>query len=168
MGTSVRHRQLRHEFMSTVAIINDGGKGDEDLLAASYDGMHLLFRRSEVKSVEMMDDIESPSPDATGAFRYRRGNSDCPIFALDRNFGILPSIPAQRQHFILLASDSGEFGIACDQTSLLRRADARLMPLPDCMQSPASPVKGVALIAGAISFFCSSSKLAVDLSLKHE
>lgn len=154
--------------MSSVAILNDGGRGDADLLVASYDGVHLLFRRSEVKSVEMMDDIESASPDDTGVFRYRHGNRECPIFALDRNFGILPGIPVQRQHFILLASESGEFGIACDQTGLLRGADARLMPLPECMQSEGSPIQGVALVADAISFFCSSSALAACLFLKAE
>ncbi len=165
---SARHRQPRHEFMSTVAIMNDGGTGDADLLVASYDGIHLLFRKNEVRSVEMMDDIETPSPETTGAFLYRHGNSECPVFALDRDFGILPRVPAQRQHFVLLASESGEFGIACDQTSFLRRADARLIPLPECMQSQDSPVQGVALIADSISFLCSSSALADCLFLKRE
>ncbi len=160
---SVRRRQPTLEFMSTNAVMKDGGRGDADLLVASYDGIHLLFRKCEVKSVEMLDDVESSSPEGTGALRYRHGESECPVVALDGNFGILPSIPARRQHFILLASEKGELGIACDQTSLLREADARLMPLPDCMQSEESPIQGVALIADAIGFFCSSSALAACL-----
>lgn len=154
--------------MSTTEIIEGGGTLGADFLVGSFDGVHLLFRKSEVKSLEMIDDLESPSPETAGAFLYRRGNSECPVFALDRDFGILPKIPALRQHFILLASESGEFGIACDQTSLLRRADARLMPLPECMQSPASPIQGVALIADSIGFLCSASTLAAGLSIKCE
>lgn len=154
--------------MNAVAIMNDGGRSDEDLLVASYEGIHLLFRKSEVKSVEMMDDIESPSPEATETFRYRRGDHEFPVIALDRELGILPIIPAQRQHFIVLASESGEFGIACDQTSFLRGADARLTSLPECMQTATSPVQGVALIGDAISFFCSTSALAACLLQKRE
>ena len=154
--------------MSAVAIASNNGKSGADFVVASYDGIHLLFHECEVRSVEVIGDIELPATAPEAGFRYRRGEDECPVFALDKDLAILPALPAQRQHFILLAGEGGDFGIACDQTSLLRQAEARLLPLPECMQSELSPVRGVTLIADAVGFYCPPSALAASLFSRRE
>lgn len=154
--------------MNIAAIESNEGKTGADFLVASYDGIHLLFYEREVRSVEMIEDLMLSSPGTSGAFLYRHDEMECPVYALDREFSILQTIPAQRQHFVLLTSESGNFGIACDQTTLLRKAETRLIPLPECMQYPTSPVQGLALIADAVGFYCPSSRLAARLFPERE
>ncbi len=143
--------------MSVVAIAG------ADFLVASYDGIHLLFHERDVRGVEMVDRLEALPSEAGGALLYPRGDDECLVFALDTDLKVLPKLPARRQHFILLAGAGGDFGIACDQASRLRHGEAQLMPLPECMQSPLSPIREVTLIADAVGFYCDPSALAARL-----
>ncbi len=90
------------------------------------------------------------------------------MYGLSKGLGPLHTPPANRPVCVLLESDRELFGVLCNQVTLFEQTEPDITPLPKCMQTPGTPLRGLALDHGQILCVGSADSLLACLGDQFE
>jgi len=107
----------------------------------SMDTLRLLIPQNQVRTLEPGFEVRYPDTGGTGWIEIEDMRS--PVYCLSRNLEPLVTPPASRNVCVLLESEHGLFGVLCDQVAMFGEIAAE--PLPKCMRSAGTPIRGLAL-----------------------
>jgi hypothetical protein len=106
--------------------------------------LRLLLPQPHIYALEPALDVEPITGVAVGQIRVE--NVHWPVYCLSEALTPIRTIPISRRICALLRIDSGLFGLLCDQLALSQWHNGlAILPLPDCMRTPASRLRGLAI-----------------------
>jgi len=121
----------------------------------------LLLPQHEVLSLEPIQDLESAETDDNsqiGCITLK--GQQVPIYCLSRDLIPIREIPEDHRLCVLLQDELGaSFGILCHDVVTMESTKLRVIPLPECMRLPGTPIRALALDGEQIFCISSSSDL---------
>lgn len=114
-------------------------------LAIHLGSLRLLVPQEDVRTVESVADIRTPTskPGALGSIRA--GRERLPVYCLAETLTELHTTPASRRICPILAAQDGRYGLLCDEVELIPARELDVRPLPPAMRRHAAAVGGLAL-----------------------
>lgn len=111
-----------------------------------FDGVRLAVPLSEAVSIERTAQLQPGDTESQALGVVLARNQHYPVYALSRRLALLSAIPAQCAFCVCLGHDDRgqRLALACESVSPLRLDNATtIQPLPTCMHSPGTPVRGL-------------------------
>lgn len=129
------------------------------------DGLNLLLPQGDIRSLELVNDMDIAAPALHSAGWISYANKHWPVYCLSHNLSLMDSVPTTRRACAMLALGAGFIGILCDDMLVLKNIAAQPQPLPPAMHQPESPIhpatpirylvayeQGIACLTDATSF----------------
>lgn len=120
----------------------------------------IVLAQRAVRSLESATDAEFTAPPRTALGTIAAGGTRWPVFALDDELAPLGVVPRHRRICALLTTDSGCFGLLCDEAQVLPRLGRAVYPLPPAMRRTGSPIEGVVTVGADVALLASARALA--------
>lgn len=123
---------------------------DDDLALLYIDGLNLLLPQGAIRSLEPVLDVERCGEnEAIAGFLFFDGKR-WPVYCLSKDFTALGRIPEARRVCVVFSAARGYLCLLCDSVRMLKREDAKTMPLPGCMRAGNNPLQGLAILDQAM------------------
>jgi len=118
-------------------------------LILTLGGLRLLLPQDQVYALEPAFDVAHPAGDDLG--RIRVDGLSWPVCCLSEELKPVREIPASRHVCVLLHAAAGLFGVLCDRVLLSEGPGGPdILPLPECMRTPHTRLRGLALQGGQV------------------
>jgi len=121
----------------------------------------LLLPQHEVLSLEPIQDLESAKADGNnqvGCITLK--GQQVPIYCLSQDLRPIKEIPEDHRLCVLLQDQHGvSFGILCNDVVTMESARFRVIPLPECMRLPGTPIRALVLDGEQVLCISSSNNL---------
>ena len=91
-----------------------------------------------------------------------------PVYCLSENLQPIREVSADRHICVLLDMGGGLFGVLCDQVAMLEQAELEIKPLPACIHTPDTPLRGLVLHDKKVLCVTSADDLLACLGGKPE
>lgn len=127
------------------------------------DTLQLMFRQGEMRSLESVSDMDSTAPDNNSVGWINYAQQRWPAYSLSSQLELQSSIPATRRACVLLALESGYFGVLCDDATLLKQMDGQAYELPVVMRQTDTPIKGIVSYNQNIACISDANSLAAHV-----
>lgn len=129
----------------------------------TMDNLGLLIPQHQLHALEPGFDVQRAEGDDLGwiavAGAGAGAGARCPVYCLSEDLKPIREVPAGRRICVLLEIGAGLFGVLCDQVVMLDPAGIEILPLPDCMRTPNTPLQGLVLHGGRVSCVTSAQDL---------
>lgn len=114
-------------------------------LAIHVGSLRLLVPQEDVRTVESVADIRTPTsrPGALGSIRV--GRERLPVYCLSETLTELDTKPASRRICPILVAGDGRYGLLCDEVELIPGWELDVRPPPPAMRRHRAAVCGLAL-----------------------
>lgn len=137
-----------------------------------FEGMMLFVPQDDVKSVEIMADLQL-TPTDFGAVGWYGGHAyghESPVFCLSEDMLILPDLPESREYFVLLKSGNVPVGITCDEVENvdIREVHLDFQILHPMMHLEHSPIQYLVVYQTKIACVSSGERLVEYLANQSE
>lgn len=136
-----------NEFMGTEARPGEELQRVRSLssyLIVTLDRLQLLLPQHQVYALEPTFEVTYPEGDTLGQIALE--GMVWPVCCLSEELEPMHRVPSSRHICVLLHTDTGLFGLLCDQVVLTKwSGEVARVPLPACMQTPDSRVRGLVL-----------------------
>lgn len=109
----------------------------------TMDGLQLLMPQNQVHALEPSFDVQYPDTGGVGWITVAGLRS--PVYCLSEDLKPLRKTPASRPICVLLDGGAGLFGVLCDEVTMFEQDEPNIAPLPACMRTPGTPLRGVVL-----------------------
>lgn len=109
----------------------------------TMDNLGLLIPQHQVHAVEPGLDVQRSAGDAVGWIAVAGAHSL--VYCLSGDLKPIREVPTGRHICVLLDSGTGLFGVLCNQVAMLEQAVIEVLPLPECMSAPNTPLQGLVL-----------------------
>jgi hypothetical protein len=143
----------------------------QQYLVAELGPFAYYFDRAQVSSAEALAEFGA-GVDAMGgviAFKDREG-AEIPVLSVNHDFGLQDEVDRARRFALLVQGEGVRYGFLCDNLVTLAASQVSLLPMPQALQTPESPVAQLAYRKGPIEtakigYLIDTNKLAVVLGL---
>lgn len=125
--------------------------------------LSLLIPQHQVHTLEPMNEVQPTQGEGVGWLEI--GGERSPVYCLSEDLQPIPMIPADRSICVVLDSDSKPFGLLCNQVSLFKANDLDIKPLPECMCTRNTPLRGLVLYDDKILCITYAHDLLVCLNV---
>lgn len=124
------------------------------------DGLDLMFRQSEIRTLESASDVDGSDPreKSVGWIRYMRQR--WPVYCLSEQLELLGSVPASRRTCVVFAIETGYVGVLCDDVSILKQVAGQSHEVPPAMKKADTPILGLVPHNGGLLSASHSNRLA--------
>ncbi|EXJ14503.1 hypothetical protein [Imhoffiella purpurea] len=123
-------------------------------------GTRLVAPSRDLKSVESAGDLVEDRPPERGVGWIRAFDDLWPAFALSGDLRLVAEPPRSPRMIAVMGGPDGLFGLLCEEISMMDERELDLIPLPDCMRYPDSPIGSVALSRDALYCYTDAMALA--------
>lgn len=123
----------------------------------SIDNLGLLIPQHQLHALEPGFDVERHEGDALGWIAVAGVRS--PVYCLSDELKPIREVPRSRRICALLDIGATLVGLLCDQVTMLEQAGIEILPLPECMRTPGTPLHGLALHAERVLCVTSAQHL---------
>lgn len=106
-----------------------------------FDGLYLFVPQEEVRSVEIIVDVQF-GRQANGTIgKFSPHGEEAPVYCLSKELTLITDLPKTREFFTLLHTEDNLIGIACDEVETINFAATELyvQDIPPVMRQPGSP-----------------------------
>jgi hypothetical protein len=105
--------------------------------------LSLLIPQHQVRILEPAFDVQRLKEDDVGWLTVAGVRS--PVYCLSEQLQPISEVPADRHICVLLDIGGEKFGLLCNQVFMFEQAELDIMRLPECMQVPDTPLRGLVL-----------------------
>lgn len=141
-----------------------------DFANLTIDGQSLLLPQSDVRHIELIDNILSHEQDnsGTGLGVVEHDHRHWPVFSLNRELSPLVKLPEQRRLVACIAADQHYLALACDMVTTIQFDSEYIFDaLPEMMRIKESPIQAL-LYADETLHYISGGKPLIDFLLNGE
>lgn len=127
------------------------------------DGLDLLFQQSDIRALESSADVDcgNPGDASVGWITYMRQRWQ--VYCLSDQLDLMGSVPSSRRTCALLATESGYFGMLCDDLTIVKQVAGQRHDIPLAMKNADTPILGLLPSGGKLLCVCSPNLLAAHI-----
>ena len=130
----------------------------------TMDELGLLIPQHQVHTLEPAFDVQRSEGEDADWIDVAGARSL--VYCLSENLQPIREVPAGRHICVLLESGGDLFGVLCDQVVMLEQAELDILPLPECMHAPDTPLRGLVLHGEKVLCVSSADDLLACLGEK--
>lgn len=151
--------------MSSTRLALAGQGTDDASVVLKIDGLHLMFRQSDIRALESASDLDGSTPrkESTGWISYMRQR--WPVYCLSDRLDLLGVVPSSRRTCALLAVEAGYVGILCDDVSIFKQTIGKRHAVPVAMKHAETPI--LELLPSGDKMLCVSDPGRMSAYIEH-
>lgn len=151
--------------MSSTRLALAGQGMEVSSVVLRIDGLHLMFRQSDIRALESASDLDGSTPrkESMGWISYMRQR--WPVYCLSDRLELMGVVPASRRTCALLAVETGYVGILCDDVNIFKQTAGQRHALPSAMKHGNTPV--LELLPSGDKLLCISDPGRMSAHIEH-
>jgi len=128
-----------------------------------------MFPQDQVLSIELTHEV-SLSDDVPGSIgTIKITDLACPVFALTKDFELLPNLPDNYHYCIGIYTEKMNFALACEMATSCKLGDSdgpMPTPIADCMRLPETPLSSLTIYNDKLAMISSAERFVTYLENK--
>ena len=129
----------------------------------SVSGSRLLLPREDVHAIEGVQEIEGTDNDADSTRWISVEGNRWPVYCLNADLRVGNDIPPEHRLCALVGDGERRIGIVCAELTTHGRSQFQLMPVPDCMRTPGTLLRALAVQGEEVLCVTTGADLAASV-----